>query len=73
HVPDLLPPEYATELQKLQADAPPMGAAFVRRRIMKVAQLLATSRTCSRRNTPPSCRSSRPTRRRWARPSSDAG
>lgn len=32
-VPDLLPPEYATELQKLQADAPPMGAAFVRRRM----------------------------------------
>lgn len=33
-VPDLLPPEYATELQKLQADAPPMGAAFVKRRMM---------------------------------------
>ena len=33
-VPDLLPPEYATELQKLQAEAPPMGAAFVRRRMM---------------------------------------
>ncbi|WP_026597062.1 AarF/ABC1/UbiB kinase family protein [Methylobacterium sp. 77] len=33
-VPDLLPPEYATELQKLQADAPPMGAAFVKRRLM---------------------------------------
>jgi predicted unusual protein kinase regulating ubiquinone biosynthesis (AarF/ABC1/UbiB family) len=32
-VPDLLPPEYAAELQKLQADAPPMGAAFVRRRM----------------------------------------
>jgi predicted unusual protein kinase regulating ubiquinone biosynthesis (AarF/ABC1/UbiB family) len=32
-VPDLLPPEYATELQKLQADAPPMGAAFVKRRM----------------------------------------
>ena len=33
-VPDLLPPEYAAELQKLQADAPPMGAAFVKRRMM---------------------------------------
>ncbi|WP_419952749.1 ABC1 kinase family protein [Methylobacterium sp.] len=33
-VPDLLPPEYATELQKLQSDAPPMGAAFVKRRMM---------------------------------------
>jgi predicted unusual protein kinase regulating ubiquinone biosynthesis (AarF/ABC1/UbiB family) len=33
-VPDLLPPEYASELQKLQAEAPPMGAAFVRRRMM---------------------------------------
>src|SRR5580698_5448609 len=32
-IPDLLPPEYAEELQKLQADAPPMGAAFVRRRM----------------------------------------
>jgi len=33
-VPDLLPPEYAAELQKLQSDAPPMGAAFVKRRMM---------------------------------------
>ena len=32
-VPDLLPPEYADELQKLQSDAPPMGAAFVKRRM----------------------------------------
>lgn len=32
-IPDLLPPEYATELQKLQAAAPPMGPAFVRRRM----------------------------------------
>lgn len=32
-IPDLLPPEYADELQKLQADAPPMGAAFVARRM----------------------------------------
>ncbi len=33
-IPDLLPPEYAVELQKLQAEAPPMGPAFVRRRMM---------------------------------------
>ncbi len=32
-VPDLLPPEFATELQKLQAAAPPMGPAFVARRM----------------------------------------
>ncbi|MGL4974296.1 MAG: AarF/ABC1/UbiB kinase family protein, partial [Bosea sp. (in: a-proteobacteria)] len=24
-IPDILPPEYAAELQKLQSDAPPMG------------------------------------------------
>ena len=33
-IPDLLPPEYAEELQKLQSDAPPMGWAFVKRRMM---------------------------------------
>src|ERR1700680_4145233 len=33
-VPDLLPPEYADELTKLQRDAPPMGWAFVKRRMM---------------------------------------
>ncbi|MEP9356084.1 AarF/ABC1/UbiB kinase family protein [Xanthobacter sp. KR7-65] len=33
-IPDVLPPEYASELQKLQSDAPPMGWAFVRRRMM---------------------------------------
>lgn len=32
-VPDLLPPEYASALQTLQSDAPPMGWAFVRRRM----------------------------------------
>ena len=32
-IPDVLPPEYAVELQKLQAEAPPMGPAFVRRRM----------------------------------------
>lgn len=32
-IPDLLPPEYAAELQKLQSQAPPMGWAFVKRRM----------------------------------------
>ncbi|MBK5960588.1 ABC transporter ATP-binding protein [Rhodoplanes elegans] len=32
-VPDLLPPEYAEELAKLQSEAPPMGWAFVKRRM----------------------------------------
>lgn len=32
-IPDALPPEYAAELQKLQSEAPPMGAAFVKRRM----------------------------------------
>src|SRR6516162_376220 len=33
-IPDLLPAEYAAELTKLQSDAPPMGWAFVKRRMM---------------------------------------
>ena len=32
-IPDVVPPEYAEELQKLQSEAPPMGAAFVKRRM----------------------------------------
>jgi predicted unusual protein kinase regulating ubiquinone biosynthesis (AarF/ABC1/UbiB family) len=32
-IPDALPPEYAGELIKLQSEAPPMGWAFVRRRM----------------------------------------
>ncbi|MDE2030196.1 MAG: AarF/ABC1/UbiB kinase family protein, partial [Alphaproteobacteria bacterium] len=32
-IPDLVPPEYAAELAQLQADAPPMGWNFVRRRM----------------------------------------
>jgi predicted unusual protein kinase regulating ubiquinone biosynthesis (AarF/ABC1/UbiB family) len=32
-IPDLLPPEYANELSKLQSEAPPMGWAFVKRRM----------------------------------------
>ena len=32
-IPDALPPEYTTELIKLQSEAPPMGWAFVKRRM----------------------------------------
>jgi predicted unusual protein kinase regulating ubiquinone biosynthesis (AarF/ABC1/UbiB family) len=32
-IPDALPPEYAGELAKLQSEAPPMGWAFVKRRM----------------------------------------
>ena len=32
-IPDALPAEYASELMKLQSDAPPMGWAFVKRRM----------------------------------------
>src|SRR5712671_280420 len=32
-IPDVLPPEYAAELAKLQSEAPPMGWAFVKRRM----------------------------------------
>ncbi|CAN7434685.1 AarF/UbiB family protein [Bosea sp. LjRoot90] len=32
-IPDVVPPEYTAELQKLQSEAPPMGAAFVKRRM----------------------------------------
>src|SRR5436190_738552 len=33
-IPNALPQEYATELQKLQSQAPSMGWPFVRRRMM---------------------------------------
>ena len=33
-IPDALPPEYAAELTKLQSEAPPMGWAFVKRRMI---------------------------------------
>ncbi|HSP26012.1 MAG TPA: AarF/UbiB family protein, partial [Saliniramus sp.] len=32
-IPEAVPPEYAAELQKLQSEAPPMGPAFVKRRM----------------------------------------
>jgi predicted unusual protein kinase regulating ubiquinone biosynthesis (AarF/ABC1/UbiB family) len=33
-IPDALPPEYVAELQRLQSEAPPMGWAFVKRRMI---------------------------------------
>jgi predicted unusual protein kinase regulating ubiquinone biosynthesis (AarF/ABC1/UbiB family) len=33
-IPEVLPPEYADQLAQLQSQAPPMGPAFVRRRMM---------------------------------------
>ena len=33
-IPEALPPEYAQELAQLQSQAPPMGPAFVRRRMV---------------------------------------
>ena len=39
-IPDALPPDYAAELSKLQSQAPPMGWAFVKRRM--IAELGAT-------------------------------
>ncbi|MCP8938856.1 AarF/UbiB family protein [Alsobacter sp. SYSU M60028] len=33
-IPDVLPPEYAEELSRLQSEAPPMGPAFVKRRMI---------------------------------------
>src|SRR3712207_6584048 len=32
-IPDVIPPEFAAELSQLQANAPPMGWAFVKRRM----------------------------------------
>jgi len=32
-IPDAVPPEYAAEMMQLQSNAPPMGGAFVRRRM----------------------------------------
>ncbi len=43
-IPDVLPPEYTAELAKLQANAPPMGWAFVKRRMR--AELGADWQSC---------------------------
>ncbi|WP_448582806.1 ABC1 kinase family protein [Thermaurantiacus sp.] len=44
NIPDAVPPEFAAELAKLQADAPPMGPGFVRRRM--AGELGPDWRTC---------------------------
>ena len=71
-IPDVLPPEYANELIKLQSQAPPMGWAFVKRRMQ--AELGADwekkfrSSSTSRRRPPRSARCTaraRSTARSW--------
>ncbi len=59
-IPEALPPEYARELSQLQSQAPPMGPAFVRRRMQ--AELGPTGAAA----LGPS-RTSRPRRRPWAK------
>ena len=67
-IPDAVPPEFAAELSKLQSQAPPMGAAFVRRRMQ--AELGRTGASAS----PSSISSPRPPRRsaRCIKPSASA-
>ena len=38
-IPDALPPEYASELIKLQSQAPPMGWSFVKRLALQLDQI----------------------------------
>ena len=58
-IPDALPAEYAAELMKLQSEAPPMGWAFVRRRMAAEPRLRSAKYTARPRTTasrlPPSC------------------
>ena len=59
-IPDALPPEYAAELMKLQSEAPPMGWAFVKRRM--AAELGPAGRKSSQASSiipPPPLRSGR--------------
>ena len=65
-VPDALPEEYAQELATLQANAPPMGWAFVRRRMQSRARprLAVALREASARRRPPRRASARCTARR---------
>ena len=51
-IPDALPPEYAEELSKLQSEAPPMGWAFVKRRMMSELGAEWQSRFASFEKTP---------------------
>ena len=43
-IPEALPPEYARELSQLQSQAPPMGPAFVRRRMQAELGLVDDNR-----------------------------
>jgi predicted unusual protein kinase regulating ubiquinone biosynthesis (AarF/ABC1/UbiB family) len=51
-IPDALPPDYAEELQKLQSEAPPMGWAFVKRRLQSELGVGWESRFGSFEKTP---------------------
>ena len=50
-IPEALPAEYAQELSQLQSQAPPMGPAFVRRRMMATS---VKPRLCSSQKRPTS-------------------
>ena len=68
-IPDALPPEYAAELMKLQSEAPPMGWAFVKRRMARgarprLAEEIRELRASSRRRRFARPGASRP-RPRW--------
>ena len=52
-IPDLVPPEYAAELQKLQSEAPPMGAAFVKRRMQAELGAIGASASARSISIPP--------------------
>src|SRR6266545_2499487 len=51
-IPDALPPEYAAELAQLQSQAPPMGWAFVKRRMRADLQQLGLLFAIQRRMDP---------------------
>jgi hypothetical protein len=55
-IPEALPPEYAQELAQLQSQAPPMGPAFVRRRM--VAELGSEWQPASRAEPQPAASAS---------------
>ncbi len=62
-IPDALPPEYANELIKLQSQAPPMGWAFVKRRMRPssapAGRRNSTASSIIRRRPPRSARCTR--------------
>ena len=66
-IPDALPADYANELIRLQSQAPPMGAGFVRRRMLAelgagLARALfrVRSQACRRRFARPGAQSEEP-------------